>query len=156
MDPLTVVGAVSAIAGLIDLSKQLCQSLQSMSESFLGAENALQSMQGDVEAMSSSLEQLMTAIETGATKGVEYPAQTKADLMVVIQNCEIPLARLKTILRKFGHYSDLAGSSTSVTSIITIRFRFRWMFEEKNILKIQSALQSHKSSLNVILGLMSK
>src|SRR5277367_5627606 len=111
MDPFTIVGAVSAIASLVDLGARLCLTLNGMASTSSSAPAAMSLMSSDVSALCSLLQRLQTTLEDGDSHGLQVSLEAKIDLHDVLKNCAEALSHLERVLSKFAHYTDLRGSS---------------------------------------------
>ena len=157
-DPFTIIGAISAIGGLIDLGTKLCRNLDDMTSTFTSAPEMISQMSDDISALGSILLQLQSSLDDTEHHGLDLNLSQEArrDLHYALINCRTAYLRLQKIMEKFAHYADLAGSSSTVTTILSIKMRFRWMMEERDILKVQQSLQVHKATLNLTLTLTAK
>jgi hypothetical protein len=152
MDPFTLIGAIAAVAGLVDVGVKLCISLNDMAKNFSSAPDAMSLMERDVSSLVSVLQQLQSALEEGNSNDLVLSLEARINLHNIIQNCRLVLASLETILDKFEHYpKDLEGASTTVTKIKAIKLRFRWMIEESEVVKIRRSLDSHVGTLQLTL-----
>ncbi|KAG4428965.1 hypothetical protein IFR05_015554 [Cadophora sp. M221] len=145
---MEVVAAVSALAGLADLCLKLCKSLNELRESFVDAEGAVTALNADVEAFSSILLQTSSRLNQSVSKGIQYSQHAKMNLKTIVTSCSTPVVNLQKVLLKFETFSDLEGRGKAV-GIRAIRWKFRWVREEKNIVKIQRSLERQKSTLGV-------
>jgi hypothetical protein len=148
-----VVGAIGAIAGLIDVGVKLTQDLHKMRTTFSSAPEAITLLSNDLKSLVSTLEQLRSSLDEGSKRGLGASLQLEArrNLYLGLQNCGTALTSLDQILQKFQQFDDLRGSASRLTSMKSIKNRFRWMLEEKNIREVQHSLEVHKSSLNLTL-----
>lgn len=144
---IAVVGAVSAFASLIDLCFTLGKSLNTMREAYVDAPEAISLLAADVDSFCSILRQIANTLEQGLAKGLEYPVHVRANLRSIIQSCSILLLNLQKMLRKFEDFSDLVGRGNAIGILVT-KMRFRWVWEEKRVVKIQQVLQNQKLTLN--------
>jgi len=152
MDPFTLIGAIAAVAGLVDVGVKLCISLNDMAKNFSSAPDAMSLMERDVSSLVSVLQQLQSALEEGNSNDLVLSLEARINLHNILQNCELVLASLETILDKFEHYpKGLEGASATVTKIKAIKLRFRWMIEESEVVKIRRSLDSHVGTLQLTL-----
>jgi hypothetical protein len=140
--------AVSAFAGLADLCVKLCKSLNEMRETFVDAGGAITALKADVDALSSILWQTANILEQSLVKGREWSLHTQRDICNIISSCSTSLLNLQTLLSKFRNFSDLEGKSRAV-NIPVIKMKFRWVWEERNIVKIQQSLARQKDTLTM-------
>ncbi|ENH71169.1 Ankyrin repeat domain-containing protein 50 [Fusarium oxysporum f. sp. cubense race 1] len=109
-------------------------------------------MNRGVSSLVSVLHQLQTALENGNSNGLDLAKEARIDLQNILESCGLVLASLKTILNKFEHCpKELEGASTTVTKINTIKLRFRWMIEEKEVVRIRKSLDTHVQTLQLTL-----
>lgn len=157
-DPLAIIGAIATIVGLIDLGKKLCENLDDMKSTFANAPETISQISEDISALGSVLLRLQNSLEDGNHHGLDLNLSEEArhDLHYALINCRTTYLRLQKIMEKFVYYADLAGSSSTVTTILSIKMRFRWMLEERVILKVQQSLQVQKATLNLTLTLTVK
>ena len=146
MDPLTIIGAVSAFAGLADLSFNICKSLNQMREDFADAAESLETVSSAVRSFGSVLEQIGLQLEKGRAKGLEYDVRARLGLRNILDSCTTPLVNLQKILSKFSDFRDLEGKGKS-GGVKVIMMRLRWVFEEKRIARIQQSLVQQESTL---------
>ncbi|KAB5540447.1 ankyrin repeat-containing domain protein [Coniochaeta sp. 2T2.1] len=145
---VAAVGAVSAFASLVDLCFQIGKSLNQMREDFADAADDFKSLQHDVEAFRSILQQIVDLLEERRKTGGEHYRRTIYEhLLSIAINCTTPLLGLKKIINKFEDYSDLEGRGWAVR-IPIIKMRLRWITEQKKILKLQQSLEKQKSTIN--------
>ncbi|KAJ3469744.1 hypothetical protein MRS44_003809 [Fusarium solani] len=110
-------------------------------------------MNRGVSSLVSVLQQLQTALENGNSNGLDLAQEARIDLQNILESCELVLASLKTTLSKFEHYpKELEGASTTVTKINAIKLRFRWMIEEKEVVRIRKSLDTHVQTLQLTLN----
>ncbi|KAH7323772.1 ankyrin repeat-containing domain protein [Rhexocercosporidium sp. MPI-PUGE-AT-0058] len=145
---MEVVAAVSALAGLADLCLKLCKSLNEMRSSFVDAEGAVTALATDFEAFSSILLQTSSRLDESVAKGIQYSTHAKMNLKTIVTSCSTPVVNLQKVLLKFGDFTDLEGRGKAV-NVRAIRWKFRWVREENNIVKIQQSLERQKSTLSV-------
>jgi hypothetical protein len=151
---MAVVGELSAIASLIQLGASLCLSLNEY-KCLKGAGEALLEVASDVQNVSSTLSQLEIALAKGKDRGIQHPPETLQTLKQVVTRCRLIFLRLKKVLAKFANYADLVKDAPAVSSRVSIRARFRWMFKEKNIEKLRQDLENQKMSLTMSLQVVS-
>jgi hypothetical protein len=155
-DPLTIIGAVGACAGLADLCFKICKSLNQMRGDFADAAESLEAVSSAVESFGSVLEQIGLQLDKGRAKGLEYDVRARLGLRNILDSCTTPLVNLQKILSKFSDFRDLEGKGKS-SGIKVIMMRLRWMLEENRIVKIQKSVAQQKSTLQtqLLLVLMS-
>jgi hypothetical protein len=145
--------AVSAFASLADLCVKLCKSLNEMRETFVDAGGAITTLKEDVDALSSILRQMANTLEQSLVKGRKWPLHTQMNIRNIISSCSTSLLNLQTLLSKFSNFSDLEGKGRAV-NIPVIKMKFRWVWEEKRIVKIQQSLAIQKGTLTMQLGVI--
>ena len=146
-DPITVIGAVSAFASLVELCFGICKSLNQLREDFAEAYEGFTSIKTEVEVFTSILQQITDTLKEGRERGIELQVKTGEGLHNILINCTTLLLGLRKILAKFRDFSDLVGQGRP-TSILVIKMRLRWMMEERKITKIQMSLKKQKDTLN--------
>jgi len=151
MEPITIIGAVSAIVGLVDVGAKLCISLNDMAKAFSSAPDAMSLMKRGVSSLVSVLQQLQDALKDGSSNGLELSQEARSNLQNILENCGLVLASLKTILDKFEHYPKNIEGAAAVVKIKAIKMRFRWMIEESEVVKVRKSLDSHVWTLQLTL-----
>jgi hypothetical protein len=152
-DPFTILGAAATIVSLVDLGIKICKTLNEMSATFSSVPQTISQLHDEISTLGSVLSQLQLSLEGGKHHILEnaLSSEAKHGLHLGLNSCKKAYLRLRKILDKFSQYSDLKGLSSSITPIVSIRVRFRWMLEESEVLKIRQDLQAQKLSLNIAL-----
>ncbi|KAH6972262.1 ankyrin repeat-containing domain protein [Ilyonectria sp. MPI-CAGE-AT-0026] len=152
MDPITLIGAIASVAGLVDLGAKLCFTLHDMAKVFSSAPETIVLMDKDVSSLRSVLQQLQSELEKGNSHGLDLPRETRINLQNILESCELVFASLKTTLDKFTNYpKKLEGAGVAVIKINSIKIRFRWMMEESEVVRIRKSLQTHVQTLQLTL-----
>lgn len=152
MDPITLIGAIASVAGLVDVGAKLCFTLHDMAKVFSSAPETIVLMNKDVSSLRSVLQQLQSELEKGNSHALDLPRETRINLQNILESCELVFASLKTILDKFTNYpKKLEGAGVAVIKINSIKIRFRWMMEESEVVRIRKSLQTHVQTLQLTL-----
>ncbi|KAL7943617.1 hypothetical protein V8C42DRAFT_328004 [Trichoderma barbatum] len=104
MDSLTTIGAISAVAGLVDLGTRVCVSLNGMVKHFPSKPEAMYHMAEGVSSLVSVLHRLQIELENGDLNSLCLSPEGKADLRGVFESCRLVLTSLEVILDKMKHY----------------------------------------------------
>jgi Fungal N-terminal domain of STAND proteins len=134
VEPLSVATAcVSLTAGIANLLLQInafITSIQNAPTEMRGVSDELSSLSVSVESLRAN------------SNVVQYPVGMQDSLVSVLQNCDLVTREMSALLSKM--------------SSMKLARKIQWTISgQKDMNKLRSSLESHKSALNIALGLTS-
>lgn len=140
-DPLSVAASV---VGLLTAAAQITQTLTKITKNIKGAPEQCQHVCAEVEGIKQILEQLQSFI-----LGISTASRSRASL-ILVEQVLVTLTSCVTTFSDIDTFVELLDSDVS----LGLMDRLRWMAKAKDLSEVITRLQMHKSSLGVMLGIL--
>jgi hypothetical protein len=146
MDPLTII---SSITGLVAVSAHLSLRVAGFVGDFRAAPSAIVDLSKELSALHGILGQLEGTLKLKFGSQLPFSPALALSLQEVLNNCDEVFQQLQHIMQKFEKHEK------GETLAVVLR-NVRWVFTEKEVMKIRGSLERHKATLNVTLLLVVK
>ncbi|KAF2121297.1 hypothetical protein BDV96DRAFT_640692 [Lophiotrema nucula] len=138
-DPITIIGAVGAIANIIDVVTKSVKTINDIRQQWLEAELTLLSLASQLSALRAALDKIQ---EWMSTDLVEAHHQLVMDLDVSMSCCKVLVHKIDDFLSELGN---------TVDEPLDFRSTFKLVFGSGNIDSVQKLLERQTSALTLLL-----
>ena len=141
MDPLTIVGAVGSVLGIIDVAARCIGSLRALQQRWTNADITVSLLIGQMSTLKAALDQIQEMTETNSW-AISQDHQLVMDLDASVKSCQVLVSFIDKHVsnHEWNHLDHL-----------TFECKAKAMWQDPNIQNCLNYLQHQTAALNLLL-----
>jgi hypothetical protein len=140
------VGELASIVGLATVAFDISKTIFDLLQTFKGLPQALQDLAHSTETLGGLLEEIDLKGRKVAADDPFGTAIQQPSFKATVAGCERDLGRLQIVLFKLT-------KEDSSALLVRLRYTFKWIYLEDQVVSVKKSLEAHKTLLSVFLSL---
>jgi hypothetical protein len=141
MDPISTIGAISSILGIVDVVTRSITTLADLHRSYATISLKIKLLIGQLSTLKAALGQIKELLDS-PSGGIARDSQLSTDISISLDGCEAIISALDERLSKY-RWDQL-----------TVQSKTQFIWSEKDITDFQSLLNNQVNALNLLLTAM--